>query len=54
MGKTQAKAKQVKGRLRETTGRIVGDRHMVNKGRAEKVGGKVQEVVEGVKKSIRH
>ncbi|MFE5872752.1 CsbD family protein [Streptomyces roseifaciens] len=53
MGKGKAKAKQVKGKLKETTGNVTGDRRMEAEGRAEKVAGKVQESAENVKKNLR-
>ncbi|MEU8550096.1 CsbD family protein [Streptomyces roseoverticillatus] len=53
MSKGKAKAKQIKGKLKETTGDAVGNKRMEAEGRAEKVSGKAQEAVEKAKKSLR-
>ncbi|MCQ8772479.1 CsbD family protein [Streptomyces telluris] len=53
MGKGKAKAKQVKGKLKETTGNVTGDRRLEAEGRAEKVSGKVEESAERARKNLR-
>ncbi|MFF7726633.1 CsbD family protein [Streptomyces sp. NPDC008001] len=53
MGKAKAKAKQVKGKLKESAGSATGDKKMEAEGRAEKLSGKVQESAEKTKKSMR-
>ncbi|MFH8786587.1 CsbD family protein [Streptomyces roseoverticillatus] len=52
MGKGKAKAKQVKGKLKETAGRAADDKRLEAEGRAEKLTGKVQESAEKAKKSL--
>ncbi|MGW2602362.1 CsbD family protein [Streptomyces klenkii] len=52
MGKAKAKAKQVKGKLKESTGSATGDKRMEAEGRAEKLTGKVQESVEKARKNL--
>lgn len=49
--RAKAKAEQVKGQVKETTGSAVGDRRMQAEGRAEKVKGDIHEAVEKVKRS---
>lgn len=55
MGKAKAKAKQVKGKLKETVGSATGDKDMQAEGRGEQMAGKAQEttakVTERLKKS---
>ncbi|MGW3659858.1 CsbD family protein [Streptomyces sp. NPDC005151] len=46
MSKAKAKAKQVKGKLKETTGKAMDDKTMQAEGRGEQVLGKVQETAE--------
>ncbi|MFV5994878.1 CsbD family protein [Streptomyces sp. NPDC056231] len=43
MGKGKAKAKQVKGKLKETAGGALGDELMQAEGRGEQMTGKAQE-----------
>ncbi|MDT0448508.1 CsbD family protein [Streptomyces hesseae] len=50
MGKAKAKAKQVKGSLKETTGRLTGDRKQEAKGHIEKLEGKAQEAAAKIRK----
>ncbi|MBH1932983.1 CsbD family protein [Streptomyces sp. AV19] len=47
--RAKAKAQQVKGQVKETTGKAVGDRRMQAEGRADKVKGEIHEAVEKVK-----
>ncbi|MGK5730552.1 CsbD family protein [Streptomyces sp. URMC 124] len=53
MGKGKAKAKQVKGKLKETAGDVTGNRRMEAEGRAEKVSGKAQDAAEKARKNLR-
>ncbi|MET9413977.1 CsbD family protein [Streptomyces klenkii] len=52
MGKAKAKAKQVKGKLKESAGSATGDKRMEAEGRAEKLTGKVQESAEKARKNL--
>ncbi len=52
MGKGKAKAKQVKGQLKETAGRAANDKRLEAEGRAEKMTGKAQEAVAKAKKDL--
>ncbi|WP_405497222.1 CsbD family protein [Streptomyces sp. NBC_00096] len=55
MSKAKAKAKQVKGKIKETAGDAMGDRRMQAEGAGERLTGKAQEaaakVADKVKKS---
>ncbi|MGW3422966.1 CsbD family protein [Streptomyces phaeochromogenes] len=57
MGKSKGKAKQMKGKMKETAGRAMGDMPMENEGRGEQMTGRAQELAsktsERVKKSGR-
>ena len=57
MSKAKAKAKQVKGKLKETAGDAMGDKGMQAEGRSERLTGKAQETAamagERLKKSGR-
>lgn len=44
---------QVKGTIKEAAGKVTGDRKLQAEGKAEKVGGKVQNAYGGAKDSIR-
>jgi uncharacterized protein YjbJ (UPF0337 family) len=44
---------QVKGSVKEAAGKVTGDRKLQAEGKAEKVGGKVQNAVGGAKDSLR-
>ncbi len=46
VSKGNAKAKQVKGKMKETIGKAVGNRSLKREGRAEMLGGKAQEMAE--------
>ncbi|MFE7775202.1 CsbD family protein [Streptomyces sp. NPDC057445] len=46
MSKGKAKAKQAKGKMKETLGKATGDRSMEHKGQGEMLGGKAQEMSE--------
>lgn len=46
-------AKVVKGKIKETVGKAVGDAKLESEGKAEKIEGKVQNAVGGVKDAIK-
>ncbi len=46
-------ARQVKGALKEAVGKVFGDAKLEADGKAEKVGGKIQNAVGGAKDSVR-
>jgi uncharacterized protein YjbJ (UPF0337 family) len=46
-------AKEVKGSVKETVGKAVGDAKLRSDGRAEKVEGKVQNAIGGLKDTLR-
>jgi uncharacterized protein YjbJ (UPF0337 family) len=45
--------KQKVGEVKEATGKVLGDEKLKRKGQAEEVAGKVQNIVGGVKDSVR-
>ena len=46
-------AKQVKGAVKETVGKVVGDKKLQGEGAADKAAGKVQNTVGGVKDAVK-
>jgi uncharacterized protein YjbJ (UPF0337 family) len=46
-------AKEIKGSVKETVGKVVGDVKLQSDGRADKVEGKVQNALGGVKDAVR-
>jgi uncharacterized protein YjbJ (UPF0337 family) len=46
-------AKQVKGAVKEAVGKAAGDNKLVAEGKSDKVEGKVQNAVGGLKDSVR-
>ena len=46
-------AKQAKGSLKEMAGKVTGDAKLKSEGKADKVAGKVQNAVGGVKDKLR-
>jgi uncharacterized protein YjbJ (UPF0337 family) len=46
-------AKQAKGAVKEAAGKVTGDAKLASEGKADKVAGKVQNAVGGLKDSIR-
>jgi len=46
-------AKQAKGAVKEAVGKAVGDNKLVAEGKSDKVEGKVQNVVGGLKDAVR-
>ncbi len=45
-------AKQIKGSLKEATGKIIGDSKLVADGKADKIEGKIQNTLGGVKDAL--
>jgi uncharacterized protein YjbJ (UPF0337 family) len=48
----QGSAKQLKGNLKEAAGKLVGDEKTKQEGRADKLEGKVQNTIGGVKDKL--
>jgi uncharacterized protein YjbJ (UPF0337 family) len=46
-------AKQAKGSVKETVGKILGDSKLKNEGKADKAEGKLQNAVGGLKDALR-
>jgi uncharacterized protein YjbJ (UPF0337 family) len=46
-------AREAKGKIKETFGKVTGDAKTEGEGKAEKVAGKVQNVVGGAKDALR-
>ena len=46
-------AKQAKGAIKETVGKIAGDSKLVAEGKADKTEGKIQNAIGGMKDSVR-
>ena len=46
-------AKQVKGKIKELVGKATGDTKLESEGKADKVEGKIQNAVGGIKDSVR-
>ncbi|HEY3640216.1 MAG TPA: CsbD family protein [Xanthobacteraceae bacterium] len=46
-------AEQAKGKMKEWTGKTLGDKKMENEGKADQVKGKVQNAVGGLKDTLR-
>jgi uncharacterized protein YjbJ (UPF0337 family) len=51
--RVEGSAKQVKGNVKEGLGEITGDAKLKSEGTADKVAGKVQNVVGGIKDTLR-
>ena len=51
--RVRGSAKQVKGAVKETIGRVVGDSKIASEGKADKAEGKVQNVIGGLKDAVR-
>lgn len=45
-------AKEAKGSIKETAGKVVGDAKLAADGRTEKVAGKIQNAIGGVKDAL--
>ena len=46
-------AKQVKGTIKELVGKAIGDTKLESEGKADKVEGKIQNAVGGIKDTVR-
>jgi uncharacterized protein YjbJ (UPF0337 family) len=46
-------AKEAKGAIKETAGKVVGDSKLTNEGRADKADGKVQNAIGGLKDALK-
>jgi uncharacterized protein YjbJ (UPF0337 family) len=46
-------AKQIKGSVKEIVGKVVGDAKLQSDGKADKIEGKVQNAVGGIKDALR-
>lgn len=49
----EGSAKQVKGAVKEATGKVFGDAKLESEGKAEKTAGKIQNAVGGIKDTLR-
>jgi uncharacterized protein YjbJ (UPF0337 family) len=50
---TSGSLKQAKGQIKETTGKVLGDKDLENKGKSEKALGRVQESYGNLKEDIK-
>lgn len=50
----EGKVKQVKGDVKETVGKAIGDDTMKNKGRAQNIGGKIQQGYGDIKDDLKN
>jgi len=46
-------AKEIKGKIEEVTGKVLGDAKLESEGKAEQAAGKIQNVVGGVKDTLK-
>ena len=46
-------AKVVKGKIKETVGKVVGDAKLERQGKADKIEGKVQNAIGGIKDTVK-
>ncbi|MCZ7460440.1 MULTISPECIES: CsbD family protein [Streptomyces] len=53
MSKHNAKARQIKGKLKETLGKTMGDKSMQRSGRSDMLRGKAQEMAEKAADQVR-
>jgi uncharacterized protein YjbJ (UPF0337 family) len=51
--RTEGAAKKMKGGVKETAGKVVGDSKLETEGKAEKTQGRIQNVIGGVKDKLR-
>jgi uncharacterized protein YjbJ (UPF0337 family) len=49
----EGSAKQVKGAVKEATGKVLGDAKLESEGKADKAAGKIQNAVGGIKDTLR-
>lgn len=52
-GRVAGSAKQVKGTIKELVGKATGDAKLESEGKADKVEGKIQNAVGGIKDTVR-
>ena len=46
-------AKKIKGSIKQTVGKAIGDAKLEREGKAEKVAGKIQNAIGGIKDTLR-
>jgi uncharacterized protein YjbJ (UPF0337 family) len=46
-------AKKIKGSIKETVGKAIGDAKLEREGKADKVAGKIQNAIGGIKDTLR-
>lgn len=51
--RVEGAARYLGGKAKETAGKVIGDEKLKAEGRADQVGGKIQNAVGGVKDSLR-
>ena len=51
--RVEGSAKQVKGAVKETIGKVVGDAKLETEGKADKAEGKVQNAIGGLKDAVK-
>ena len=51
--RVEGSAHQAKGKVKEVAGKVLGDKKMEGEGKAENVGGKIQNAVGGIKDTLR-
>jgi uncharacterized protein YjbJ (UPF0337 family) len=49
----EGSAEQAKGAVKEATGKVFGDKKLESEGKTDKIAGKVQNAVGGVKDAVR-
>ena len=49
----QGSAEQAKGKLKEVAGKVTGDTKLENEGKSQKVAGKIQNTVGGLKDAVK-
>lgn len=49
----EGSARQVKGAVKEATGKVLGDAKLESEGKADKAAGKIQNAVGGIKDTLR-
>jgi uncharacterized protein YjbJ (UPF0337 family) len=49
----EGSARQVKGAVKEATGKVLGDAKLESEGKADKTAGKIQNAVGGIKDTLR-
>jgi uncharacterized protein YjbJ (UPF0337 family) len=49
----QGSAEQAKGKIKETAGKAMGDKRLVQEGKADQIKGKMQNAVGGLKDALR-